>query len=60
MKDHPRARPLPAQPVAHDYTRLPDDHPDLDQVFLAVDVSTSAPPGTDAAEANWVVRYSTG
>jgi hypothetical protein len=46
--------------VAHDYTRLPDDRPDLNEVFLAVDVSNTAAPGTDATEATWVVRYSNG
>lgn len=48
------------QQVKHDYTRLPDDRPDLDQLFLAVAVSNPASPGTDAAEAAWVVRYSNG
>lgn len=56
---HPRqdAPPERPHPPARDYTRLPDDRPDLDEVFLAVDVSNTAPPGTDATEAAWVVRY---
>lgn len=53
--DAPRAQRTRAKP--RDYTHLPDDHPDLDQVFLSVDVSSTAPPGTDGTEANWVVRY---
>lgn len=60
MKEKTHARRRRSRPPAPDYTRLPDDRPDLDKVFLAVDVSSTAPPGTDASEANWVVRYSTG
>lgn len=56
--DVTRARRMRAKP--RDYTHLPDDHPDLDKLFLAVDVSRTAPPGTEASEANWVVRYGAG
>jgi hypothetical protein len=47
----------PHLPPKIDYTRLPDDEPNLDEVFLAVDVTNPAPPGSDGAEASWVVRY---
>jgi len=60
MKDQAHTRPRRRRPVAHDYTRLPEDRPDLNKVFLAVDVGSTAPPGTDATEATWVVRYSNG
>lgn len=52
-----RRDPKPHPPSKIDYTHLLDDEPNLDEVFLAVDVTTPAPPGTDAAEASWVVRY---
>lgn len=50
----------PRTPPTTDFTRLPDDRVDLSQVFLAVDVSHDAPPGTDLEENAWVVRYSSG
>lgn len=60
MRDHHRVRPRRGRPPARDYTTLPDDHPDLDDVFLSVDVNRPAPPGTEGTEANWVVRYGAG
>lgn len=50
----------PRLPPSIDFTTLPDDRIDLSQVFLAVDVSNDAAPGTDLEENAWVVRYSTG
>lgn len=52
-----RRESKPHLPPMIDYTTLPDDEPDLADVFLAVDVTNPAPPGSDSAEANWVVRY---
>lgn len=60
MKDRTRVRPRTVRAEPRDYTHLPDDRPDLDELFLAVDVNSAAPLGTDAAEAAWVVRYSNG
>lgn len=60
MKRQPHIQLHGDQLMEHDYTRLPDDRPDLDQLFLAVDVSRTAPPGTDATEAAWVIRHSNG
>lgn len=57
MHRHTGARePKPHVPPKIDFTRLPEE-PNLDDVFLAVDVANPAPPGTDADEASWVIRY---
>jgi hypothetical protein len=56
-EDSSRRTAKPHRPPKIDFTQLPDDRPDLSEVFLAVDVNNPAPPGTDAAEASWVVRY---
>jgi len=60
VKRQPHTRLRCDQRTKRDYTRLPADRPDLDQLFIGVDVSNTAPPGTDATEAAWVVRYSNG
>jgi hypothetical protein len=56
-KDSSRRTAKPHRPPKTDFTQLPDDRPDLDEVFLAVDVNNPPPPGTDSDEASWVVRY---